>query len=413
MSASLQPPGSTLHTTPAGSEGDAPVRVPPPDMRRWPVSVGLVAVGLTAVHAAQHALGVLDGAALLAWGARSVCHQDELGQWWRLLTGLLLHGSWPHLLGNLLFLLLVGHGVEALLGAAGAAVVLGASGVGGMLVASMLVPTAAAGASPMVFGCFGAAVALGFRFDHLLRAGQRLRFGWALLFALMGFSFFVVLSPGWERAPAADNVSHVAGALVGAVLGFVVPSRHDSSPSRRGIRPWLLSLAGTLLLFCLVLPLAHGFVGAFPVRLADRYTAEEHRVRIEPPSGWIRTDEGGRPTWRSPTGQARLSAWRFRGDGPTSQEGLRSFFRVDLAVHGEPAREVKPPAEEVAALRDGWWAFSAERSLPSGDTRTVRYVESSDDSALVVEFEHGLAAFEAYAPVRRAVLRSVEAVPKR
>lgn len=375
-------------------------------LRAWPTTVLAAAVALLAAHAAQRALGVVDGPGLIEWGARSVAHQEELGQWWRLVTGLLLHGSWAHLLGNLVFLVLVGHGVEALLGPRGTAEVLVGSGLGGMAVAAAVVTTPAAGASPMVFGCFGAAVALGFRFDHVLPDSARLRYGFTLLFLLLGFSFVVLLGRGGATVPATDDTSHVAGALIGGLLAFVVRSPFDPPPRRR-LDPVGPSLWGAIVLLALVLPSVHAVVGAFPVRLMDPARIGAAGVMAEIPRAWWGTEEGGRPTWRSPTGKARLSIWRYRGEGPTSHEGLRSLFRVELAVGGVPAREVRAPAEPEIVRPEGWWAFSAERTLPEGSTRVVRFVESSDESALIVEFEHPLAAWDAYAPVRRAVLGSV------
>src|SRR5690606_24980708 len=63
--------------------------------------------------------GAADGALplsdsdLLQKGAKSRPLIVELGQWWRLLTANLLHGSWVHLIGNLIFLLNLGGAAEA------------------------------------------------------------------------------------------------------------------------------------------------------------------------------------------------------------------------------------------------------------------------------------------------------------
>ena len=98
------------------------------DLRRFQRVTVSAVVLLAAVFTWQTIQSpVLNGASLIEQGAKSMPHQVELGEWWRLASASLLHSGWLHLVPNLLFLAYVGWNVEAILGARGMVVLLVAS----------------------------------------------------------------------------------------------------------------------------------------------------------------------------------------------------------------------------------------------------------------------------------------------
>jgi uncharacterized protein len=79
---------------------------------------------------------------------------------WTLLTSALTHAGMPHLLGNLLALLVYGIAVDLRIGRALTAVVLLASALAAALVQSQVHPAPMVGASGAVYGLIGAGIAL-------------------------------------------------------------------------------------------------------------------------------------------------------------------------------------------------------------------------------------------------------------
>ena len=145
-----------------------------------------------------------------------------------LLTSMFLHGSWMHLLGNMLYLWIVGDNVEEVLGSFRYLVVYLACGLVGSLAQIMVNPdsiTPTLGASGAIAGIMGAYVIW---FPH-----NQIR---VLLFRFITVLPAVIVIGGWialqiylVRAPcrrAGDSggvayLAHVGGALTGIFVAFL------------------------------------------------------------------------------------------------------------------------------------------------------------------------------------------------
>jgi membrane associated rhomboid family serine protease len=148
-------------------------------------------------------MGCMDNSAVLS------------GEWWRLFTAILLHGSLAHLAANLtLGAVLLG----LVMGRYGAGLGLLASyfaGAGGNLAGLMVYPNShlGVGASGMVMGGLGLLAAqslTSLRIQRNRKFVLRSLIAGTLLFVLFGFS------------PEADVVAHVGGFVSGLVLGWLL-----------------------------------------------------------------------------------------------------------------------------------------------------------------------------------------------
>ena len=144
------------------------------------------------------------------------------GEWWRLVTPVLVHGGLIHLLFNMYFLYLV-------TAAAGSA----ASFIFGG-------PAPSVGASGAIFGLCGVLVAVSAVHRPILdRRGRAVMSQIGMLVVLN-----LVIGFGFDAMGAnIDNAAHVGGLLAGLWLGFVLPpvratlASYWQQPSRSGVGP--------------------------------------------------------------------------------------------------------------------------------------------------------------------------------
>jgi membrane associated rhomboid family serine protease len=144
--------------------------------------------------------------------------------WWQLVTSAFLHGSWMHLLGNMLFLWIFGQAVEDKLGRVGFAVLyLGAAAISGGLHAA-LESVPAIGASGAIAGVTGAFMVLFPR--TVVRVFS--------LFIILGVFtipavWFIGAQIAWDflaqatgRDDGVARIAHLAGYGTGIVTGMVL-----------------------------------------------------------------------------------------------------------------------------------------------------------------------------------------------
>jgi membrane associated rhomboid family serine protease len=161
------------------------------------------------------------------------------GEWWRLFTAMLLHGSVAHLAANLtLGTLLLGLAMGRF-GAGIGLLIAYFAGVGGNLAGLFIYSGThlGVGASGMVMGGLGmlASQSLAFlRVQTKRRFGLRTLIAGLLLLTLFGFS------------PEADVVAHVGGFVSGLVLGWMLIRFPAMTQNRK------LNVAAGLLLIMLV-----------------------------------------------------------------------------------------------------------------------------------------------------------------
>jgi len=195
---------------------------------------------LAAALVTGSAFGLLDPSArvLCRLGALNAAAIAESGQWWRLLTVMVLHGGLLHWAFNSWALWAFGPTLEGLLGRARfLALYVGAGLVGAGASFAFNQTTLGVGASGAIFGLLGALVAYFFRRRN---AGGSMMLRNLLLVLLL--NLFIA-----SRNPSIDNLAHIGGFLAGlAAMGL-----YDAVGSRnRGLQTAALAvpfLAGIVL----------------------------------------------------------------------------------------------------------------------------------------------------------------------
>ena len=138
------------------------------------------------------------------------------GEWWRLLTGMFLHGGPTHILLNMVSLFIVGRIAEGVMDRWSYLLLYLASGIAGGAVSVWMHPDGlSVGASGAIFGIFGmiAGYAVAFRRRLGSKFGELMReFGGVLVLNLvLGFTI-----------PGIDMSAHIGGLIVGFVGGWLM-----------------------------------------------------------------------------------------------------------------------------------------------------------------------------------------------
>lgn len=177
------------------------------------------------------------------------------GEWYRLLSVVLVHGGVLHLFFNMYALYILGPLVEGIWGTKSFAVFYVLAALAGSTASFLTNPIPAVGASGAIFGLIGVVFA-GTRAHHPvldIRARAIVR--------QLGTLIVLNLAIGFLAAGQIDNAAHIGGFIAGLWLGFVVPpgraptlsslwQRADGTP--RDARPMPLVIAGVLLLVAVI-----------------------------------------------------------------------------------------------------------------------------------------------------------------
>lgn len=182
-------------------------------MRRAPPATLALLAALVLVFVGEETRGVLESdGGIIAAGAL-VRARVAAGEYWRLVTATLLHGSVQHLLSNAIALLVLGMICEHAFGRGQFTLLYLGSALGGSLVSLATSPGPSVGASGAIFGLQGAAIVL-FR-RHRARLLLRDRRIGAVLLAWAAYTIVTGL-----LTPLVDNGAHIGGALTGALLAL-------------------------------------------------------------------------------------------------------------------------------------------------------------------------------------------------
>lgn len=158
------------------------------------------------------------------------------GQWWRLITPIFLHGSWPHLLINGFSLYRLGGSMERIYGARKYLIVLLLAGIAGNALSFLLSPSLSLGASGALFGLVGAGLVFPIRFRDLIPPDAR-----NSILRQLAFVAVINLGIGFSLQGIIDNWAHVGGLLGGAFVAlFLIPDVLESRP-RSGLADGLVS----------------------------------------------------------------------------------------------------------------------------------------------------------------------------
>jgi rhomboid protease GluP len=153
---------------------------------------------------------------LLAMGASDRIQVIGHGEWWRLFTATMLHGSPSHLIGNLITFLTVGFLLEPMIGIGWFAALYFTGGFAGVVLSTMLnAPDAlSVGASGAIMATLAALFTLSF---HAGAARPN------LMRRVAGGSLFPVLMPAVAHGGTVVDVNaHLGGCMAGAVLAFII-----------------------------------------------------------------------------------------------------------------------------------------------------------------------------------------------
>jgi rhomboid protease GluP len=204
-------------------------------MRRTPpLTLSLIGV-LVAIFAAEAAMGALDSRGGMVGAGALEAHAVAAGEYWRLVSATLLHGSLNHLIGNAIALFILGMLCEHAFGWRQCLLLYTASALAGSVLSLLTSAGPSVGASGAIFGLQAAAIVLFRRHRERLLVRDR-RIGVVLA------AWAVYAIAGGIVTPYIDNGAHVGGALAGALLGGRLhPVVLEPLPAARAarVRRWL------------------------------------------------------------------------------------------------------------------------------------------------------------------------------
>jgi membrane associated rhomboid family serine protease len=197
----------------------------------WVLALPLIAMELVLSLAER---GLIGGAQGIGWRLQAVerfalfpellkyqvqTGGQPLGEWYRLVSYVLVHGSFTHAIFAVVMLLALGKWVAEVFRWWGVVVVVLGSAAAGALAYGLLVPDLRApliGAYPAVYGLIGAFTFT--LFTNLARVGENKFRAFTLIGALLAvqFLFGVLFGGGWEWV--ADVAGFAAGFLLSALV---------------------------------------------------------------------------------------------------------------------------------------------------------------------------------------------------
>lgn len=180
------------------------------------VLLGLIILIFLGQLAGRHLLG-FD--LLLVLGAK-VNEYILAGEWWRLLTPVLLHVNLMHLAFNAYALYVLGPAIEAWYGAPRFAAIYLVAALAGNVFSFVFTPSPSAGASTALFGLIAAELVFFFRNrDKFGDLGQRRLTN---IVGIIIINFALGLS-----GRGIDNFGHLGGLLGGAALSWLMCPRYE------------------------------------------------------------------------------------------------------------------------------------------------------------------------------------------
>lgn len=190
------------------------------------------------------AMGGVDTLALVRLGAL-YAPLIYVGQWWRLVTAVFLHGGLIHIGFNLWCLFDLGPAVESLFKTPKFIFMYLVTGVFGFVVSLWWRPGLSIGASGAILGLIGVLIGVSFHHGSLGREYRGQLWKWVMYIAILGFVM-----------QGTDNAAHAGGLVSGLLLGYVIPEGEPET--RAGENLWnalamlsVLIIAGSFVLMAL------------------------------------------------------------------------------------------------------------------------------------------------------------------
>ena len=189
----------------------SPAYVATPQPARPLLTYGLMAF-TTLVYLAQMASTALLGGDYPAALGAKVNALIAAGQWWRLITPVLLHGSLLHIGFNMYALYVLGPELERHFGRGRFLPLYLLGGFAGNVTSMVFSTAPSLGASTAIFGLLGAQGV--FIYQNRGLFGQRSRHALQSILTIAAINFFIGLSPG------IDNWGHLGGLVGGAAFSW-------------------------------------------------------------------------------------------------------------------------------------------------------------------------------------------------
>lgn len=329
------------------NEYDAEDRHPAPS---HPLVTYVILAVITAVFLAMWEMGHGNiNSVVLAFGAKDN-NLIRHGQYWRLVTPIFLHGSWPHLLINGYSLYVLGGSLERIYGSRKYLLIFITAGITGNLLSFALSPTPSLGASGALFGLVGAGIVFPLRFRNLIpeearRAILRQLTWVAVINLIIGFSLRGII----------DNWAHIGGLLGGGFVAlFLIPAVLEAEPRSALVNSVLTGLASALIAVVLLsgfLQWRWAMQNIVPPLISYSPKENDPWWTVEIPARWKLQDG----VWRSPEGAVLKIS-----DSLTDPQVLRDAV-VLFQQHDPPNTELDG--------KEGWYR---EAVTPQGALQEYR-----------------------------------------
>jgi rhomboid protease GluP len=187
-------------------------------MTYWPPATLALIVTLVAIFVWQVVDGGLRTQAGIVDAGALVRSRVLEGEYWRMLSATMLHGSAQHLFGNCVALYILGLAGEHALGSWRFLLLYVASGLAGSLASVLTGPGPSVGASGAIFGLMGGVVLILYRYRRVYHVRDK-----EIGFVLAGWGAYTILMGALD--PQIDNWAHLGGLLCGALLAFGIQPR--------------------------------------------------------------------------------------------------------------------------------------------------------------------------------------------
>jgi rhomboid protease GluP len=180
-----------------------------------PPATLMLIVALGAIFGWQLSVGALASEESIIAAGALVRERIAQGEWWRLLSATVLHGTVEHIIGNAMSLYILGMASEHAYGTRSMLLIYLASGLAGSLLSAAMSAGPSVGASGAIFGLMGAVMVLFWKHHHELMVRDK-RIGvvvaaWALFTIATGL-----------MTPMIDNAAHLGGMFGGMAVAWTM-----------------------------------------------------------------------------------------------------------------------------------------------------------------------------------------------
>lgn len=304
---------------------------------RFPTTGGILVLLVIVYLVEELRGGSTETAVLLQMGA-NFPPLVFAGEWWRLLTSVVLHIGILHLAMNGWALWQLGRLAEISFGGPATLALFVFTGIAGSLL-TLLQVKVSAGASGAIFGIEGALLSYFFRHrERLTPTGK------ALLKQLLVWSGFMVVYS--FAVPGIDLLGHLGGFAAGLAVGWALEPWRGGKPGPIG---WTATALSILLLAAAGAGAVKG--SAFVERTVPAGLA------VSVPGSWLVEEEPEGMVARDPLGATRIVAQQLPGNDPGT------LVEEALGPGGGPV-EVGAPR----TLEGGWVRRTFVAKHPTGET---------------------------------------------